>query len=183
MVQEAALKTKTSDSSFSVFDSSVNNNSSEVLNESFLSAAFQTSSLEPLAFAEEMALQVEENQDEVDSDPKLPLNMVESEHNALLVGVNDAHATINGHTKEKIEPVISNDVLFGESVREGLYMFYEDNKSATGSMTPLSSVKSFSPRASFTNRKGFPSGTGNTTLNGLGLSTDISLQSAGDYIK
>ncbi|KAJ1393767.1 Pentatricopeptide repeat-containing protein, chloroplastic, partial [Sesbania bispinosa] len=183
MVHEAAFTTETSESSSSSLDSSVNNNSSKVLDESFLSVAFQSSSLQPLAFAEDMALQVEENQDQVDSDPKLPLNTDKSKHTASSVCVNNALATINEHTKEKIElGAISSEVLFGESVREGLYMFYEDNKSATGSMTPLSSLKSLSPHASFMSGKGLPSAVGNTMIKGSGLSTEFSLKSA-EYVE
>lgn len=174
-LKSSMVMTETPHSSSSVLDFSVNSNSSKVLDESSLSAAFQSSSIQPLAFAEEMALQVEENQDKVDSDPKLPLNMVEPKQNASSVSVNNALAT-------KIElDAISSDVLFGESAREGLYMFYEENKSATGSMTPLNSLKSLSPRASIMNGKGLPSAIGNNTLKGLGLSTDISLESTGNY--
>ncbi|RDX65611.1 Pentatricopeptide repeat-containing protein MRL1, chloroplastic, partial [Mucuna pruriens] len=178
VVHEVAIATETSEPSSSVLDSGVNNNSSKVLDQSFLTVAFSPSSLQPLEFAEEMAIQVEENQDKVDSDPELPLNMVKSEHTASSVCVNSALATVDEHTKEKIElDAINGDTFFGESVREGLYMFYEVNKSATGSMTPLSSLKSLSPHASFMNKKGLPSA-GNATLKGSGLSTDISLQSA-----
>lgn len=192
VVQEVALAaTETSESpSSSVLDSGANNNNnkdnngSKVLDEAFLSVPFSPSSLQPLEFAEEMAIQVEESQDKVDSDDELPLNMVESEHTASSVSVNNALTTVDGHTKEKIElGAIDNDILFGESVREGLYMFYEVNKPATRSMTPLSSLKSLSPRASFRNKKGLPSVMGNGALKGSGLSTDIPLQSAGNYVK
>ncbi|CAJ1933699.1 unnamed protein product [Sphenostylis stenocarpa] len=150
VVQEVALATETSESSSSVLDSGVNNNdsnnSSKVLDESFLSVAFSPSSLPPLEFAEEMAIQVEESQ-------------------------------------EKIElGAINGDALFGESVREGLYMFYEVNKSATGSMAPLSSLKSLSPRASFMNKKRSPSVMGNATLKATGLSTNTPLQNA-EHVK
>jgi len=184
VVQEVALATETSESSSSVLDSGVNNsnnNSSTVLDESFLSVAFSSSSLPPLEFAEEMAIQVEESQDKVDSDPDLSLNSVESEHAASSVRVNNALATVGGLTKEKIElGSVNGDVLFGESVREGLYMFYEVNKPATGSMTPLSGLKPLSPRASFMNKKRSSSVTRNVTLKGTGLSTDIPLQNAGN---
>ncbi|XP_061342102.1 pentatricopeptide repeat-containing protein MRL1, chloroplastic [Gastrolobium bilobum] len=183
VVHEAAFMTKTSESSSSVLDSNVNDNSSKVLDESFLSVAFQSSSLQSLAFAEEMAIQVEENQDKVDSDPELPLGMVKSEPKASSDCVNNALPTINEHTKEKIDlGAISSDVLFGESVRGELYMFYEDSKSATGSMTPLGSLKSLSTRASFRNRKVLTSAMRNITLKGSGLSTDIPLQSA-EYVE
>lgn len=185
VVQEVVAATEASESSSSVLDSGVNNNNgSKVLDEAFLSVAFSPSSLQPLEFAEEMAIQVEESQDKVDSDDELPLNMVESEHTASSVSVNNALTTVDEHTKEKIElGAIDNDILFGESVREGLYMFYEVNKPATRSMTPLSSLKSLSPRASFRNKKGLPSVMGNGALKGSGLSTDIPLQSAGNYVK
>lgn len=184
MVQETALKTQTIDSSSSVLDSSVNDNSSEVLEEPFLSVTFQSGSLEPIAFAEEMTLQVVENQDVVDSDLELPLSMVKPEHDASSVDVDNALSTINEHTKEKIElRAIKSGVLFGESVREGLYMFYEDKNSASGSMKPLSSNESLSTGASFANSKGFPSAIGNTSVNGLRLSTDISQRNAGNYMK
>lgn len=185
VVQEVAIATETSESS-SVFDSGLNNNnnnsnSSKVLDESFLSVAFSSTSLPPLEFAEEMAIQVEESQDEVNSDPELPLIDVESEHTSSSVRVNNALETVGGHTKEKVElGAINGDVLFGESVREGLYMFYEVNKPTTGSMTPLSGVKSLSPRVSFMNKKRSPSVMGNATLKGTGLSTDIPLQDAGN---
>ncbi|TKY67647.1 Pentatricopeptide repeat-containing protein MRL1 [Spatholobus suberectus] len=183
VVHEVALATETSESSSSVIDSGVSSNTYKVLDESFLSVAFSPSSLQPLEFAEEMAIQVEESQDKVDSDPELPLNVVKSEHTASSVCVNNALATVDGHTKEKIEAgAIKGDVFFGESVREGLYMFYADNKSATGFMTPLSSLKSLSPRASFMNKKGLSSAMGNVALKGSGLSTDISLQSA-EHVK
>ncbi|GAU49999.1 hypothetical protein TSUD_91170 [Trifolium subterraneum] len=179
MVQETALKTQTLDSSSSVLDSGVNGNSSEVLEEPFLSVAFHPSSLEPIAFAEEMTLQVEENQDVADSDLELPLSMVKPEHNVSSVGLDNALDTIYEHTKENIDlRAIKSDVLFGESVRDGLYMFYEDNNSASGSMTPLSSIKSFSPRASSVNSTGLSSAIRNISLNGLGLSAEISLQNA-----
>ena len=195
VVQEVALAaTETSESpSSSVLDSGANNNNnnnnkdnngSKVLDEAFLSVPFSPSSLQPLEFAEEMAIQVEESQDKVDSDDELPLNMVESEHTASSVSVNNALTTVDEHTKEKIElGAIDNDILFGESVREGLYMFYEVNKPATRSMTPLSSLKSLSPRASFMNKKGLASVMGNGALKGSGLSTDIPLQSAGNDMK
>ncbi|KHN11783.1 pentatricopeptide repeat-containing protein MRL1, chloroplastic-like isoform X2 [Glycine soja] len=191
VVQEVALAaTETSESpSSSVLDSGANNNNnkdnngSKVLDEAFLSVPFSPSSLQPLEFAEEMAIQVEESQDKVDSDDELPLNMVESEHTASSVSVNNALTTVDEHTKEKIElGAIDNDILFGESVREGLYMFYEVNKPATRSMTPLSSLKSLSPRASFMNKKGLASVMGNGALKGSGLSTDIPLQSA-EHVK
>ncbi|XP_014493883.1 pentatricopeptide repeat-containing protein MRL1, chloroplastic [Vigna radiata var. radiata] len=187
VVQEVAIATETSESS-SVFDSGLNNNnnnsnSSKVLDESFLSVAFSSTSLPPLEFAEEMAIQVEESQDEVNSDPELPLIDVESEHTSSSVRVNNALETVGGHTKEKVElGAINGDVLFGESVREGLYMFYEVNKPTTGSMTPLSGVKSLSPRVSFMNKKRSPSVMGNATLKGTGLSTDIPLQDA-EHVK
>lgn len=192
VVQEVALAaTETSESpSSSVLDSGANNNNnkdnngSKVLDEAFLSVPFSPSSLQPLEFAEEMAIQVEESQDKVDSDDELPLNMVEPEHSASSVSVNNALTTVDGHTKEKIElGAVNDDVLFGEPVREGLYMFYEVNKPATRSMTPLSSLKSLSPRASFMNKKGLASVMGNGALKGSGLSTDIPLQSAGNYMK
>lgn len=185
MVQEATLVTEASETSSSgLAPPSVDNNGSKVLDDSFMSVAFQSSSLQPIAFAEEMALQVEESQDKVDSDPELPLNMVESEHTASSDHVNNALTTIDEHVEEKIElGAISTDVLFGDSVREGLYMFYEDNNSVTGSMTPLSSLKSLSPHTSFMTRKGLQSATGNTTLNGSGLSKDVSLHSSGNYVK
>jgi hypothetical protein len=184
MVQETALKTQTLDSSSSVLDSGVNGNSSEVLEEPFLSLAFQSSSLEPISFAEEMTLQVEENQDVADSDLELPLSIVKPDHNVSSVGLDNALDTIYEHTKEKIDlRAIKSDVLFGESVRDGLYQFYEDNNSASRSMTPLSSIKSFSPRASSVNSTGLSSAIRNISLNGLGLSADISLQNAGNYIK
>ncbi|KAG4966980.1 hypothetical protein JHK87_032631 [Glycine soja] len=184
VVQEVVAATEASESSSSVLDSGVNNNNgSKVLDEAFLSVAFSPSSLQPLEFAEEMAIQVEESQDKVDSDDELPLNMVEPEHSASSVSVNNALTTVDGHTKEKIElGAVNDDVLFGEPVREGLYMFYEVNKPATGSMTPLSSLKSLSPRASFRNKKGLPSVMGNGALKGSGLSTDIPLQSA-EHVK
>lgn len=183
VVQEVAVATEASESSSSVIDSGANSNSSKVLDESFLSMSFPPSSLQPLEFAEEMAIQVEESQDKVDSDLELPLDMVKSELTASPASVNDALATVDEHTKEKIElGAINGDFFFSESVREGLYMFYEDNKSATGSMTPLSGLKSFSPRASFMNKKGFPSAMGNGTLKSSGLSTDISLQRA-EHVK
>ncbi|XP_058730147.1 pentatricopeptide repeat-containing protein MRL1, chloroplastic-like [Vicia villosa] len=181
MVQETALKTQTLESSSSVLDSSVNGNGSHVLEEPFLSVAFQSSPLEPIAFAEEMTLQVEENQDVVDSNLELPLSMVKPEPSASSVGLDDTHDTVNGHIDEKIElHAIKSDVPFGESVREGLYMFYEDNNSAPGSITPLSN-KSFSPSASFVNKTGGPAAIRNISLNGLRLSADVSLQNA-EYI-
>ncbi|CAI8616851.1 unnamed protein product [Vicia faba] len=182
MVQETAFKTRTLDSSSSVLDSSVNGNSSHVLEEPFLSVAFQSSPLEPIAFAEEMTLQVEENQDVVDSNLELPLSMVKPEQSASSVGLGNALDPINGHIDEKIElHAIKSDVPFGESVREGLYMFYEDNNSAPGSITPLSSSKSFSPSDSFVNRTELPEAIRNISLNGLGLSADVCLQNA-EYI-
>ena len=187
VVQEVALAAETSESSSTVLDSGVNNNSNnnsfKVLDESFSSVGFSSSSLPPLEFAEEMVIQVEESQDKVDSDPELSLNNVESEHTASSVRVNSALATVGGRTKEKIElGSINGDVVFGESVREGLYMFYEVNKPATGSMTPLSGLKPLSPRASFMNKKRSPSVMGNVTLKGTGLSTDIPLQNA-EHVK
>jgi len=192
MVQETAMKTRTLDSSSSsVPDSSVNGNgsfsvngnSSEVLEEPFLSVAFQSNSLAPIAFAEEMTLQVEESQDVADSDLELPLSVVEPEHNTS-VGLDNTLDTINGHTKEKIDlHAIKSDVIFGESVREGLYMFYDDNNLASESMTPLSSIKSLSPSTSFVNSTELSSAIRNISLDGLGLSADISLQNAGIYIK
>ncbi|CAJ2679490.1 unnamed protein product [Trifolium pratense] len=183
MVQETALKTQTLDSSLSVLDSGVNGNSSEVLEEPFLSVAFQSSSLEPIAFAEEITLQVEENQDAADSDLELPLGTVKPEHNVSSGGLDNALDTIYEHTKENIDlRAIKSDVLFGESVRDGLYMFYEDNNSASGSMTSLSSIKSFSPRASSVNSTGLTSAIRNISLNGLGSSADISLQHA-EYVE
>ncbi|KAI5388331.1 hypothetical protein KIW84_074136 [Lathyrus oleraceus] len=182
MVQETALKTQTLDSSSSVLDSSVNGNSSHVLEEPFLSVAFKSSPLEPIAFAEEMTLHVEENQGVVDSNLELPLSMVKPEHTASSVGLDNTLDTINGHTHEKIElHAIKSDVLFGESVREGLYMFYEDNNSASVSVTPLSSNKSFSPSASSVNRTRLSAAIRNISLNRLGLSADVSLQNA-EYI-
>lgn len=178
MVQETALKTQTLESSSSVLDSSVNGNGSHVLEEPFLSVAFQSSPLEPIAFAEEMTLQVEENQDVVGSNLELPLSMVQPEHSAPSVGLDDTHDTVNGHIDEKNElHAIKSDVL-GESVREGLYMFYEDNNSAPESVTPLSN-KSFSPSASFVNKTGRPAAIRNISLNGLRLSADVSLQNEG----
>ncbi|KAK7341393.1 hypothetical protein VNO80_24322 [Phaseolus coccineus] len=189
VVQEVALATDISESSSSVLDSGVNNNNNnnnnsfKVLDESFSSVGFSSSSLPPLEFAEEMAIQVEGSQDKVDSDPELSLNNVDSEHTASSVRVNNALATVSGHTKQKIElGSINGDVLSGESVREGLYMFYEVNKPATGSMTPLSGLKPLSPRASFMNKKRSPSVIGNVTLKGTGLSTDVSLQNA-EHVK
>ena len=184
MLHEAAFMTNTSESSTPVLDPNVNNSSSKVLEDSILPVAFQLSVLQPLAFAEEMDLQVEENQDQVDSDPGSPLNIVKSERTASSVFVNNKLTTIKEHTKENIElGAIRFDALFGESARQELYMFYEANKSAIGSMSPLSSLKSLSPHASTNNRKGLPLAMGNTTINGSKLSTDISLQSAGNFKK
>lgn len=189
------MHTNTSDSSSAVLDSNVSNNTFNVFKDSFLPVAFQSTSLQPLAFAEKM----EENQDKLDSDPVLPLNIdkldsdpvlplntVKLEHTASSVSVNNALPTINEHSKEKFElGSISSDVIFGESVRQELYMFYEVNKPATGSMSPLSRWKPLSPHASFVNRKGLPSAMGNSngTIKGSGLSTDTSLQSTGNSIR
>lgn len=201
MVQETAMKTRTLDSSSSVLDSSVNGNSvldssvngnssfsvngnsSEVLEEPFLSVTFQSNSLASIAFAEEMTLQVEESQDVADSALELPLSEVKPEHKTSSVGLDKALDTINGHTKEKIDlHAIKSNVIFGESVREGLYMFYDDNNLASESMTPLSSIKSLSPSTSFVNSTELSSAIRNISLDGLGLSADISLQNA-EYVE
>ncbi|XP_015951896.1 pentatricopeptide repeat-containing protein MRL1, chloroplastic isoform X1 [Arachis duranensis] len=181
LVHEASFMTNISDSSTPVLDSSFNNSSSRVLEESILPDAFQSTVLQPLAFAEEMALQVEENQDQADSDPESPLTIVKSEHATSSVGVNNELTTIDEQTKENID-AISFDVLFGESARQELYMFYEDNKSTVGSMTPLSSLKSLSLHASTNNVKGLPSTMRNTTLKGSDISTEFSPQGA-EYIE
>ncbi|KAK7264209.1 hypothetical protein RJT34_31814 [Clitoria ternatea] len=179
MVQEVALGTETSESSSSVIESSVNSNSSMVSDESFLSVAFPSGSLQPLDFAEEIAVQAEENQDKVDSDPELPWNMVKYKHTASSASLNNSQAKTNELTEEKIElSAINSDVLFGERAREELYMFFEDEKSETRSMTPLNSLNALSPHASLMNKKGSPSAIGSTTLNGSRISPDISLQSA-----
>ncbi|XP_027355994.1 pentatricopeptide repeat-containing protein MRL1, chloroplastic isoform X2 [Abrus precatorius] len=178
MIQEVSLTTETAESTSSVLESSVNNNSSKVLGDPHLSVALPSSTLQPLDFAEEMVKQVEENQHNLGSDPELPLNMVKPQYTASSVCVNNALATIDEHTEENIKlGAINSNVFVSESVRESLYMFYEDNKSATKSMTPLSSLNSLSPRASFVNKKGLPSAIGNATLKGSGLSTDVSLKS------
>jgi hypothetical protein len=64
-----------------------------------------------------------------------------------------------------------------------MYMFYDDNNLTSKSMTPLNSIKSLSPSTSFVNSTKLSSAIRNIILDGLGLSADISLQNAGNYIK
>ncbi|KAI4297712.1 hypothetical protein L6164_037588 [Bauhinia variegata] len=182
LVHEETVMTKTSETSSDFLVSSVNNgsssNNSEAVKQSFLPVAYQSSSLEPITSVEEITeLHVGRSQDESDSNSELLIIMDESKPPAASVDVENALKTVDEHAKEKSElDAISNDVLFGESAREELYMFYEANKSSNGSMLPLSSLKSFSPHTSFLKRNKLSSTIGNTILKGSELSTEKSAE-------
>ncbi|KAE9620327.1 putative tetratricopeptide-like helical domain, pentacotripeptide-repeat region of PRORP [Lupinus albus] len=104
------------------------------------------------------------------SDPDLPFTLIQFEENAAAAAaassVTQNDALDEEHSEEKIElGSISNGFLFGESVREDLYMFYEANKKpANGTISSPGSWKPLSPNASFVNGNGFPSEIGNVTL-------------------
>ncbi|KAI4299913.1 hypothetical protein L6164_033333 [Bauhinia variegata] len=179
VVHEEVVMTKTSDSSSEVLVSSVNastSNDSKVVDQSFLPVAYQSSSFEPLTFAEGITeLQVERSQDEVDSNAEFLIIMDESKSTAASVHVENALRTVDKHAKEKNElDVISNDVLLGKSDREEVYMFYEVRKPPTGSMLLSSGLKPLSPHASFLNSNKLSSTIVNITLSGSALLTEKS---------
>ncbi|KAF7810816.1 pentatricopeptide repeat-containing protein MRL1, chloroplastic [Senna tora] len=185
MVQEEAITNKKLESPSDVLASSLKNasssNSSKFVDESCLSMDFQSGSFEPLSFAAEMTeLQVKETQDKkTHSDSELPIIMDKSEHTASFNCIDNAITIVEERGREKIElDTISSDVLTGEPVREELHMFYQVNKSETGSMTPLSSLKSSSSHASFMKKKELYSIMGNGTLKGPKLLNEASLQIA-----
>lgn len=189
LVKEEAIMTKKLESPSDVLTSSANNasylNSSKVVDESCVSMDLQSSSFEPLSFATAMTeLQAEESQDKTHSDSELPIIMDKSEHTASSDCVDNALTIVKEHAKEKIElGAIRSDVLNGESVqRQELYMFYEVNKSATGSMIPLSSSKSPSSHSSFIKKNELYSKMGDPTLKGPELLKEVSLEIAGNVI-
>ncbi|KAJ7967220.1 Pentatricopeptide repeat [Quillaja saponaria] len=166
VVNEEAIMSPAS----SVLASNVNHSSniSEVTDQVLSPMFFERGAVQPIEFSNELTdLQMEESQEEIKSDPELPISMDEIKYTTASVCLNNAFAELNEHGEPKVElgeegqiisydafsgeegQTISYDAFSGESVREELYMFYGVDKS---SAAPLKGLRSSSPRASVSNR-------------------------------
>lgn len=154
--------------------------------QSFSTAIFGSFALKPLTSTKEMAtLQVEGSEEEIASSLELPTLMGNIKLSDASVNINDAPAEVNECNEENVEngeegKTISYNVFLGDSAREELYMFYEPNESVEKSKASSSASKSFSHHAYLPNGNKYSSLMRNTAPKNSELSTEISLQAAGN---